>query len=387
MSRNNSGAHLAPKNKEGAAEHAAPKAKKKLSKGAIAAICVAAVVAVLAAALALFVNGKLSLINYDDGKAATEAASASLDPDSSVTVDTDGLDAWDTPKEATTELADDDGVFNILLLGTDGLELEYVDNARADSIMLMSLNFDDGTAKLTSFERGIGVPITSGDYAGQYDLITHIFARGGADMVMQDIRDCFKVDVDRYVRVNFNSLIKVIDIIGGVDIELTELEAWYLNQMRTNGSIGNYGYIYQGYMRGDGTGEDHEFVEGENHMTGIMALAYARLRAIDSDWHRIERQRTVIQAVTDKLKGSDLATLNTLCNEILPLVQTNLTKMEIAELMLHVTDFLGIKFDQLTIPEEGSYGAMAGISGRSMLAVDFDYNSKLLQNFIYGESN
>ena len=117
-----------------------------------------------------------------------------------------------------------------------------------------------------------------------------------------------------------------------------------------------------------------------------MALAYSRLRAIDSDWHRIERQRTVLQACADGLKNADLATLNELANEILPLVQTNLKKTEIAELMLRAPGLLGIQFEQLSLPEEGSYGGMTGIYQQDMLAVDFDYNSKLLHEFIYGEA-
>lgn len=354
---------------------------KKLSITKIAAVMAACTFGAIILSAVLFINSKLNLLNYSDGK----FEGTGIIPDGQQTViDTSGLESWDAPKESSLELADAEGVFNILLLGTDGLELDFVDQARADSIILLSINFEDKTAKLTSFQRGIGMPIQSGEFEGQYDLITHIFAHGGADMIMQDIRECFKINVDKYVRVNFSALIKVIDVLGGVDVEINELEAWYLNQIREGKSVEPY--INHGFIRGDGSGEDYPFVVGENHMTGSMALAYSRLRAIDSDWHRIERQRTVLQACADGLKNADLATLNELANEILPLVQTNLKKTEIAELMLRAPSLLGIQFEQLSLPEEGSYGGMTGIYQQDMLAVDFDYNSKLLHEFIYGEA-
>ena len=355
--------------------------ERKLSASKIAVITVAGTFGILVFALVLFVNSKLNLLNYSDGKYQGNGV---ISDDQKTVIDTSNLDDWDAPKESTLEIADAEGVFNILLLGTDGLELDFVDQARADSIILLSINFEDKTAKLTSFQRGIGMPIQSGEFEGQYDLITHIFAHGGADMIMQDIRECFKINVDKYVRVNFSALIKVIDVLGGVDVEINELEAWYLNQIREGKSVEPY--INHGFIRGDGSGEDYPFVVGENHMTGSMALAYSRLRAIDSDWHRIERQRTVLQACADGLKNADLATLNELANEILPLVQTNLKKTEIAELMLRAPGLLGIQFEQLSLPEEGSYGGMTGIYQQDMLAVDFDYNSKLLHEFIYGEA-
>lgn len=330
--------------------------------------------------LVLFINSKLELINYSDGK---YSGSGVVSEEQRTEIDTSNLEKWDTPKESNLELADEEGVFNILLLGTDGLELEYVDDARADSIILLSLGLDDKSVKLSSFQRGIGAPIQAGEFKGQYDLITHIFAHGGADMMMQDIRECFRINVERYVRVNFTALINVIDVVGGIDVELTEKEVWYLNQIREGKSV--HPYVNHGFIRGDGSSTDYPFVIGKNHLTGSMALAYARLRAIDDDWHRIQRQRTVLQAIADMLQNADIATLNKLANEILPLVQTNLKKSEIAELMLQAPGFIGAEFEQLSLPEEGSYGGMTGIYQQEMLAVDFDHNSKLLHEFVYGD--
>ena len=120
-----------------------------------------------------------------------------------------------------------------------------------------------------------------------------------------------------------------------------------------------------------------------NHLDGGNALAYARLRAIDSDWQRVGRQRKVILAVVDALKESSLLELNELADTVLPLIQTNLTKLEIAELILYAPNFLTSEFDQMTIPKQGTYGGMKIRNGASAFAVDFELNNDLLHRFLY----
>ena len=119
-------------------------------------------------------------------------------------------------------------------------------------------------------------------------------------------------------------------------------------------------------------------------MDGTAALSYVRCRKIDSDWRRVERQRNVIQAVVTKTKDLGVTELNDLLNNVLPLVQTNLTKLEITELLLLAPKYRGVTIDQMTIPIKGSYGGMKGMGGRSLFSVDFDTNAKALREFIYG---
>lgn len=105
------------------------------------------------------------------------------------------------------------------------------------------------------------------------DWLTHTFRYGGANLTMQTIRETFCVDVNRYVRVNFNTFEQIIDTIGGVDLTLSAEEANAL-QYSTSTSL----------------------KAGVNHLYGSDALLYCRLRAIDSDWVRVQRQRNTIQA-------------------------------------------------------------------------------------------
>lgn len=254
------------------------------------------------------------------------------------------------------------------MLGTDERTDEFNENARADAIMVMSLNTKEHTIKLISIERGIGVPVPGRND----DWITHTFRYGGAALTMQTVRDCFKLDVERYVRVNFNVVSKAIDKIGGVDIELTQAEAEHLNSAKKN--------YYE-------SGSDIQTVRaGTNHLNGDTAMAYARIRKIDSDWKRIERQRTVIQAAINQVKNSDIFTLNALADAILPMVQTNLTKAEITRLMLEVPAFLseGSKMEQMTIPTYETCWNSVGVDGRKMIGVDFEANAQILREFFYG---
>ena len=344
---------------------------KKRRIGLIVLICIIVVLIFLVGVGVYYYNSKLDLINYDDG-------SREIDTSTSYAVNNDELDIGDLPdapedEDGTIEILDgdiysDSNVTNILLLGTDERTEEFSENARADTIMVLSLNTKEHTMKLVSIERGIGVPIPGRND----DWITHTFRYGGAALTMQTVRDCFKLDVERYVRINFNFMSKAIDTIGGVDIELTQEEADHLNTSKKN--------YYE-------SGSDIQTVTaGWNHMNGDTATAYARIRKIDSDWTRIERQRTVVQAAINQVKNMDILTLNKLADELLPMIQTNLTKSEITSLLLEMPGFIsaGAQMEQMTIPTYETCWNSVGVDGRKMIGVDFEANAQILKEFFYG---
>lgn len=328
------------------------------------AVAVAALLFVLAAWL--YYQSKLDMVNYDDGYREIDTSmSTALD-------EIDIPDLGEAPENAgelsevpAGEIIKSEDVINILLLGTDERTKNFSDNARADAIMLLSLNTKNHTMKLVSIERGIGVPIEGRND----DWITHTFRYGGAALTMQTVRDCFQVDVERYVRVNFNVFKQAIDAIGGVDITLTQEEANYINDARrANAAL-------------------QPVSAGSNHLQGETALCYARIRKIDSDWKRIQRQRTVIQAAINQVMKSDLVTINKLADAILPMVQTNLSKTEITELLLEMPGFIaaGAQMEQMTIPTKDTCWNSVGVDGRKLIGVDFAANAKILRELFYGE--
>ena len=273
-----------------------------------------------------------------------------------------GLETLD-PVIPEKEIAGDDHVINILLIGTDDAGSGFSANARGDTCMLFSVNTagDHPVISLVSFERGMGVPILEGQYEGQWDWLTHTFFYGGAELMLKEIRHCFRVDVDYYVRVNFHSFIAGIDAIGGVDVYMDAEEASYFIN-----------------------GIKYPAVVGMNHLNGRMALNYARLREIDSDWQRIQRQREVIESAINQLRKLELADADALINDLLGLVRTNMDEKIITELLLLLPSLPSATVQQMTIPQSGTFGGMTGMGGRSLFSVDFQVNSEILHEFLYG---
>lgn len=254
----------------------------------------------------------------------------------------------------------DSKVVNVLLLGTDEQGPEFSEGARADSIMIASANMGTGSARLVSLERGIGVPIEG---VGE-DWLTHVFAYGGADLMVQTVREQFDVDLHHYARVNFSAFEKIIDVLGGVTIDLTAEEAQALES------------ITQGKMQ-----------EGETFLNGYDALQYARLRSIDSDFKRVERQRNIIQALIYEFQDITMYELYQLSQEVLPLVQTNIPPEELMSLVRYAPKFRGVTLQQMTIPEKEDI--LPGIvleDGRVLTRIDFDACREKIYEFLYWDA-
>ncbi len=265
--------------------------------------------------------------------------------------------------EATVPVKEDGDVINILLIGTDERVGRYSTNARGDACLLFSVNThgDHPVVSLVSFERGMGVPILSGQYQGQWDWLTHTFRYGGAELMLREIQECFKVDVDYYVRVNLKYFEDGIDAIGGVDIDFNDMESEFFR-------------ICLRYS---------EIQTGINHVNGEIALNYARFRELDSDWQRIQRQRKVIFGALNQVKQMDLGQIDALIDTLLGMVRTNLPEEVITKLILLAPSLPNAEFQQMTIPQKGTYGGMKGMDGRPLFAVDFETNAKILHDFIY----
>ena len=376
------------KTKTEAAAAKKPNPWQRLPKGGRIALIVVGILVVLAAVAGLYVNGKLDLLRYNDGSVSEVGdigAEEDQDLDGTGLVHSD--DEMEMPEGSPFS---DDNVLNILLVGTDerteavndadafthlnqldGTEdtTEFSDDARADSMILVSLDIKDHIIRLVSIERGTAVPILLDGYEGQYDWITHTFRYGGAKLTMKTVEDCFNVQVDHYVRVNFNSFVQIVDAVGGVDIDITEQEAKALNWEVPSNSMLIVNHVDP----------------GPNHFDGYTALQYARLRKIDNDWKRVERQRTVIQAVLNQVQNASVVELDNLLNTVLPLIQTNFTKSEIAALLVQLPGFLGCDVQQMSMPLQGTYGTRTGMDNRLMYDPDWVVNIKALQDFLYND--
>lgn len=349
-------------------------------------IRIVAIVLVVVLALGLVAYGyfhsKYRLMNISDGKFAGTEVSA--EGDSQDELENEELQSREIEEkqaiEATGEIEEDKAVFNILLIGTDDRTTKFNDNARGDTCILLSINRETNQVHLVSFERAIGVKIPSGEYEGQWDWLTHMFWYGGPYLMTRQIRENFKVDVTKYIRVNIRTFMELVDSVGGVDIDMTEAECNNINHPEGTFTAGNIkGMHVENEVQQD-------LVSGINHLNGATAMCYARLRAIDDDWHRVERQRKVILAAVENLKKLSVTELDKLLNNVLPLVQTNLTEGDIASLIPEAATFVNMDYDTTTFPLKHTYGLMDGMCGRKVLALDFETNAEELQNFLYGET-
>lgn len=336
-----------------------PKSKTpKKRSGLIGLAAVLVVIAVIAAAGALFVSSKLDKISYAQKEPSETPTIHRTDETPAPTiVPEEGLDVIGSSEAPEGDVFSDKNIVNILLLGSDAGAAGPNDPGRADCIMLCSLNKKTGDVKLISFERGITVSFDVYPYS---DILTHTYVWGGPELTLDIIRKYFLLDVLGYVHVNYDAFITGIDAIGGVDIELTEREAGGLNEdLYTNAVTKN------------------KVHEGMNHLDGYDALQYCRLRFIDSDWHRIERQRNMVQAALTKAKSLSLKELNEVADTMLPLINTNLSKSDIVSLLFYAPKFIGSTAGQMTVPDH--------IPGDPVVWCHFDRETQKIKDFIYGE--
>jgi polyisoprenyl-teichoic acid--peptidoglycan teichoic acid transferase len=193
------------------------------------------------------------------------------------------------------------------------------------------------------------------------------YAYGGPKLLIDTIQNNFRVKIDNYVTIDFQSFAKAVDILGGVSINLTKAEADELNKNA---------WMY--FV----AGSPQKVSAGVNHLNGNGALAYARIRYIDSDFGRTGRQRKVISAILSSLKHSNPAQLMSIADSVLPLVKTDLDDSQIVALATQASAILNNDTQQLAIPVKGAYKSEK-IRGMDVLVPDIEKNKAALWKFLY----
>ena len=254
---------------------------------------------------------------------------------------------------------------NIALFGVDATDGQ---TGRSDSIMVATLDPIHNKVKLTSIMRDSYVNISG--YG--YDKINHAYAYGGPELAIKTINENFGLNIEEFVSVNFSSLPIIINVLGGVDIEITNEELEYIN-----------GYIDDINSK-DGTYSPHISYAGIQHLDGTQALAYSRIRyTAGGDYKRTERQRTVLDALFTKLTSTSASSYNSLLNEVLPYVQTNLNAGDILSLGTKVLS-IGNNLEQDRFPRDG-YGEGAMINGVYYLTFDLETAKQQMRDYIFND--
>ena len=268
-------------------------------------------------------------------------------------------------------LLNDPMVLNVLLFGADKNDGT---SQRSDTMIMLSIDNRHKKIKLTSFMRDLWVYIP--DYG--YSKLNHAYAYGGPKLAIDTIEQNFGVGIDRYAIVDFASFKAIIDILGGIDIELSDEEIDYINwQCWKNKQVQTR----------------HELTDkaGLVHLNGRQALWYARDRGdIDegfsgSDFDRTARQRKLLRTIASDMKSASITQIVNIVNQIGPLITTNLKKTEITTLVANSLTYLSYDMVEYRIPSDGNYEAGWHYGMSTLDVPDWDTERTNLAIFVYEE--
>lgn len=260
------------------------------------------------------------------------------------------------------------GYRNIALFGVDSRDNSVGKGNRSDVIIICSIDQATGDIKLVSVYRDTYLDVGK----NSFQKATHAYSYGGPARAVKMLNDSLDLNITDYVTFNWKAVATAINILGGVDIEITKPEFKYINS-----------YITE-TVKGTGIGSVQLKAPGMQHLDGVQAVAYARLRYMDTDYQRTERQRKVIELAFEKAKKADLKTLNDLLGNMLSMVATNLTWQDGLDVIndfgkYNLKDTAGFPFemDDMTL----------GTKGFIVVPVNLESNVLELHKYLFGDEN
>lgn len=259
-------------------------------------------------------------------------------------------------------------VYNIALFGLDSRLVSGKDDPRSDSIMILSIDRTRKEIKLSSIIRDSYVEIPGRE--GK-DKINHAYHFGGPELAVNTINHNFGLAIEDYAAINFYGLRKVIDAIGGLDIEITKDELENLNEH------------IKDCAKHEGIEPKYVYNTGMQHLNGLQSTAYCRIRKADGgDYRRAERQRDVLSKMLKKVSTLGKVKMVSLANELFPCIETSLSSSEILNLGLDVIKMDLSKIEQQQFPTSWQ-GKPKSIKGVYYFVSDLDDVKKSMVQYIY----
>lgn len=262
---------------------------------------------------------------------------------------------------------DETGYLNVALFGLDTRENDEEMGSRSDTIIIASLNRETKEVKMSSVYRDTYLQMDD----GSYNKANAAYSFGEEEEAVAMLNRNLDMDIDHYITVDFSAMVDVIDALDGIDLEVTEEEIPYLNnysvEIIENTGVDTWAVTEPGYQ----------------HLTGVQATAYARIRYTQGDdFRRTERQRLVITKIAEKAQAASLGTLNNIIDRVLPKVRTNFTLPEILAYAKDVKKYQigeskGFPFELETMELN---------VGDSVIPANLEENVKALHNFLFGEN-
>lgn len=283
------------------------------------------------------------------------------------------LDTQEIPKEdivineGVEQLASlGEGYLNVALFGVDSREGDLEKKTRTDCIIVASLNKETKEIKMASVYRDTLLDLSE----GTLQKCNAAYSFGGPKQAINMLNMNLDLDIQNYVTVDFGVVAEVVDLLGGLDIEIKEEEVEPLNK-----------FVYE---TGQVAGKEAHFVGGSGiqHLDGVQATTYARIRSTaGGDFTRTERQRLVIEKIVEKMMKSDLATINKIIDEVFPTISTNFTMTEILSYAKYFNQYkLG---ENTGFPIDKATDTISGL-GSIVIPVSLEDNVKKLHEFLFG---
>ncbi len=226
-------------------------------------------------------------------------------------------------------LVEFEGYETIAVFGLDNRDLDYYDFGNTDVIMILNINNDTKEVQLVSIYRDTFLNIAPAGQVADYEKANAAFNEGGVSQAINMLNQNLDLDIDNYVCVNFRAVEEAINILGGVDIEITsEYELQYLNEyiVATNEILGT----------------DSPLVDsvGVHTMDGTQAVSYTRIRyTTGGDYKRAWRQRVVLAEMLDKAKSANLSQIDELIEAVFPEISTDMSQREMLSMATAVLGY------------------------------------------------
>ena len=264
-----------------------------------------------------------------------------------------------------------EGYWNIAVFGVDSRGDSVVERGiNSDVIMIVSINKDTGDIKIVSVFRDTYLNISD---KNSYNKINQAYAIGGPEQALAALNKNLDLNIQHYVAFNWKAVADGINILGGVDnIPISKAELYYINA-----------YITE-TVKVTGIGSVQLTSTGEQHLDGVQAVAYGRLRYMDNDFARTERQRNILKAAFAKAKKANFSVLNNIMVVCFPQVATNIEFNEVVEMAQHIT--------QYNIADTGGFpwsrgDANIGSKGDCVVPTTLESNVIKLHEFLFGDTN
>ncbi|MGN0159633.1 MAG: LCP family protein [Brotaphodocola sp.] len=260
------------------------------------------------------------------------------------------------------------GYWTIAIFGVDARNNAINKGTNADVNMICNINRDTGEIKLVSVFRDTYLNISEG---GSYNKLNQAYFVGGPEQAVQALNRNLDLQINDYMTFNWKAVADAINVLGGVDIELSNAEFYYINSFITE------------TVKATGVGSKQLTHAGMNHLDGVQAVAYGRLRLMDTDYARTERQRKVIAKAFEKAKTADFKTLNTLIGTVFPQVSTSIW---VDDLVANAKNISKFHLGETTGFPQARGDANMGKKGAVVVPQTLESNVIKLHEFLYGDA-